>query len=176
MALDGIAVKCVAEELNRAFSGTRVDKIFQPERDEIVITAHGPAGGGRLVISASASNARAHLSEAKKENPAQAPLFCMLLRKHLIPSRILRVEQVGFERVLRIDFSATTELGDTVVKSLYAELMGRHSNIILVDGENRILDSVKHIDMSVSSVRQVMPGLPYEGAPPQDKKSTEVST
>lgn len=171
MALDGIAVKCVAEELNRAFSGTRVDKIFQPERDEIVITAHGPAGGGRLVISASASNARAHLSEAKKENPAQAPLFCMLLRKHLIPSRILRVEQVGFERVLRIDFSATTELGDTVVKSLYAELMGRHSNIILVDGENRILDSVKHIDMSVSSVRQVMPGLPYEGAPPQDKKN-----
>ncbi len=171
MALDGIAVKCVAEELNRALSGARVDKIYQPERDEIAITAHGPAGGGRLVVSASASNARAHLSASRKENPAQAPLFCMLLRKHLIPSRILRVEQVGFERVLRIDFSATTELGDTVVKSLYAELMGRHSNIILVDGENKILDSVKHIDMSVSSVRQVMPGLAYEGAPPQDKKN-----
>ncbi len=171
MAMDGIAVRCTAYELNEQLKNARVDKVYQPELDEIVIGFRRDRDNVRLVLSASANHARVHLTEQKKENPMQAPFFCMLLRKHLIPSKLMNVSQQDFERILIFEFACTTELGDPVKKYLIAELMGRHSNLIFTDEDGRILDSVKHIDVNISSIRQVLPGLQYEGAPSQNKKN-----
>lgn len=176
MAMDGIAVRCIAQELHRALVGARVDKIQQPERDELHLLFRGEQGNLRLLLSASASHPRAHLTQQKKENPASAPLFCMLLRKKLIPSRLISVSQVDFERTLRLDFAVVTELGDTVKRSLILELMGRHSNLIFLDEQETILDSIKHVDPSVSRVRLVLPGLSYTPAPSQNKKNPLTAT
>jgi len=171
MAMDGIAVRCTAFELNQILKNARVDKVYQPELDEIVIGFRTDHDNVRLVLSASANHARVHLTTQKKENPMQAPLFCMLLRKHLTPARLIRVTQQDFERILVFEFACTTELGDPVKKYLIAELMGRHSNLIFTEENGRIIDSVKHIDVNVSSVRQILPGLEYKGAPSQNKKN-----
>ncbi len=167
MALDGIVIKNTASELNKKLSGARVDKIYQPSRDEITIVFSSHT----LTLSVNAGMARANISTIKRENPQQAPMFCMLLRKHLIPSRLKNVCQTDFERIIRLDFEAMNEMGDKTVKSLIVELMGRHSNIILIDENSRILDSIKHIDITVSSVRQILPGLTYTPAPAQNKKN-----
>lgn len=169
MAMDGIAVRCIAFELNQILQNARVDKIYQPELDEIVIGFRTDRDNVRLVLSASANHARVHLTEQKKENPMQAPFFCMLLRKHLIPSKLTAVYQPELERILILEFACTTELGDPSKKYLIAELMGRHSNLIFTDEQKRIIDSVKHVDVSVSSVRQVLPGLDYQAPPSQNK-------
>lgn len=171
MAMDGIAVRCAAYECNQLLQNARVDKIYQPEQDEIVIGLRTDRDNVRLVLSASANHARVHLTNQKKENPLQAPFFCMLLRKHLIPSRLVQICQQDFERILVLEFACTTELGDPVTKYLIAELMGRHSNLIFTEENGRIIDSVKHVDVNVSSVRQVLPGLSYQGAPSQHKKN-----
>lgn len=171
MAMDGIAVRCIAYELNQTLENARVDKVYQPELDEIVIGFRTDRDNVRLVLSASANHARVHLTTQKKENPMQAPFFCMLLRKHLIPSRLVKVTQQEFERILIFEFACTTELGDPVKKYLIAELMGRHSNLIFIEETGRIIDSVKHVDVNVSSVRQVLPGLSYQAPPSQNKKN-----
>ncbi len=171
MAMDGIAVRCIAFELNQILENARVDKVYQPEMDEIVIGFRTDHDNVRLVLSASANHARVHLTTQKKENPMQAPFFCMLLRKHLTPSRLLKVYQQDFERILVFEFACTTELGDPVKKYLIAELMGRHSNLIFTEENGQIIDSVKHVDVNVSSVRQVLPGLEYKGAPSQNKQN-----
>lgn len=176
MAMDGIAVKCTAFECNQLLQNARMDKIYQPEQDEIVLVLRTDGGNVRLVLSASANHARVHLTQQKKENPMQAPFFCMLLRKHLIPSRLVRITQQDFERVLILEFACTTELGDPTTKYLIAELMGRHSNLIFTEQDGRIIDSVKHIDARISSVRQVLPGLMYQGAPSQHKKNPLTAT
>ena len=176
MAMDGIAVRCTAYELNEQLKNARVDKIYQPELDEIVIGFRTDHDNVRLVLSASANHARVHLTEQKKENPLQAPFFCMLLRKHLIPSKLIGVSQQEFERILIFEFACTTELGDPVKKYLIAELMGRHSNLIFTDENGKILDSVKHVDVNISSIRQVLPGLQYQGAPSQNKKNPLLAT
>ncbi len=168
MALDAVAIRAVAKELEIIIGG-RVDKVYQPERDEIAITVRTYDASYRLLISASAAHPRIHLTEHSKKNPKTAPLFCMLLRKHLASGRIKAVEQVGFERIIKLVIESYDELGDYTEKTLYIEIMGRHSNIILVNADDRVIDAIKRVDMSVSTVRQILPGGVYELPPSQDK-------
>ncbi len=170
MALDAVAIRAVTEEL-RCLEGGRIDKIAQPERDEIVIHVRTREEHYKLVASASPSHPRLHLTTASKKNPPAAPLFCMLLRKHIGSGRIVSIEQSSFERVVKISVESYDELGDLTTKQLIVEIMGRYSNIILINSENRIIDAIKHIDESVSSVREVLPGGLYEAPPEQEKKA-----
>ena len=169
MALDGIAVRALVHEFSRALEGARVDKVHQPEKDEVTITFRSKGGSYKLLLSASASNPRAHFTQVSKKNPMTAPMFCMLLRKHLSSGKIVKVIQPGFERCIEFHIESYTELGDLTVKRLIIEIMGRYSNIILTDADGKILDSIKHIDFTVSSVRQILPGMQYAPPPPQDK-------
>ncbi|MGN0179927.1 MAG: NFACT family protein [Monoglobaceae bacterium] len=169
MSYDGFVTRCVTEELNRTVLNGKIDKIYQPEKDEIILQIRTREGNFRLLLSASASNARVHLTSVKKENPMTPPMLCMLMRKLLSGAVISKISQTGFDRVIRLDAEARDELGDICTRSIIVEIMGRHSNIILVDGTNKILDSAKHIDFTVSAVRQILPGLKYEEPPAQDK-------
>lgn len=168
MALDAIAVKALVNEL-QCLVGGRIDKVHQPERDEIVIHVRTYDESYKLVLSASSANPRIHLTERSKKNPAVAPMFCMLLRKHIGSGKITAIEQTGFERIVRISIESYNELGDLTVKHIVAEIMGRYSNVILVSEEGRIIDSVKRVDGSVSSVREILPGGEYCTPPSQDK-------
>ena len=134
MALDGLAVSALAFEMNSCLSGLRIDKIHQPEKDELIISLHGTGGSYRLLLSASANVARACITNQSRQNPAAAPMFCMLLRKHLAGGKLACAVQPGFERIIEFKIEAKNDFGDIVVKSLIIEIMGRHSNIILVDG------------------------------------------
>jgi len=169
MSYDGMVTHCVVSELNQLLVGGKIDKVYQPEREEIILSIRTRDGHYRLLLSASASNPRVHLTEQTRENPMAPPMLCMLMRKHLQGSKILQISQLGFDRVIRIDTEGRNELGDLCVKSIIVEIMGRHSNIILVDENRRIMDSAKHVDFTVSAVRQILPGLIYENPPAQDK-------
>ncbi len=169
MALDALGVRCLTKEINSLVEDGRIDKIHQPEKDEITLGIRTRNGNYTLVLSAGSANPRVHFTDKKKQNPISAPLFCMLLRKHLSGAKIKAVRQVGFERIIVIDAQSYDELGDLTTKHLIIEIMGRHSNIILTNDQMRIIDSVKHVDITVSSVRQVLPGITYEPPPLQDK-------
>lgn len=169
MALDALCVGCLTQEINALIEGGRIDRIHQPEKDEITLGIRTFGGNYSLVLSAGAANPRVHFTDKKKKNPISAPLFCMLLRKHLSGAKIKSVRQVGFERIIVIDAEGYDELGDLTTKHLIVEIMGRHSNIILTNDEMKIIDSVKHVDITISSVRQVLPGVKYELPPAQDK-------
>ena len=169
MAFDTLCVKKIVEELNSTVIGGRIDKVHQPEKDELMIGIRTFEGGFKLVLSASANNARVHFSDVSKENPKTPPMFCMLLRKHLASGKIVKVSQPDFERIIEIDVESYNDLGDLTTKHLICEIMGRNSNIILCDENYRIIDSAKHIDFSVSSVRQILPGLTYQTPPMQEK-------
>ncbi len=169
MGLDAMAVRRLVNELSDTVTGGRIDKISQPERDELVLGIRTFTDNYRLVLSASSSNPRVHFTGAAKKNPKTAPMFCMLLRKHIGGGKITSVTQEGFERIIKISVESYDELGDLTVKYLIIEIMGRHSNIILTDGGMKILDSIKRVDLTVSSVRQVLPGLLYNEPPAQDK-------
>lgn len=161
MALDGITVASLASEWNRTLAGARISKIAQPEEDELLLTLKSSSGQRRLLLSANASLPLACLTDQNKTSPLTAPNFCMLLRKHIANGRILGVRQPGLERILILDIEHLDELGDPGRKQLIVELMGKHSNIIFCDEQNRILDSIKHISARVSSVREVLPGKEY---------------
>lgn len=170
MAMDGVSISALVEELNIGLSGARVDKIQQTEPDELMISFYGGAGGGKKVrLTANPQVARVCFTEDKKKSPETAPLFCMLLRKHLGGAKFKEAVQPDFERIIKFTFDGMNEFGDPCEKYLIAELMGRHSNIILVDETQKIIDAIKHIDFSVSSVRQVLPGLGYSLPPSQEK-------
>ena len=169
MALDAVAVRCLAKEIKKSVTGGRIDKIHQPEKDEIVLGIRTYTESFNLLLCASPAHPRIHFTNTKKQNPLSAPLFCMLLRKHLGSAKILDVRQVGFERIIVIDAEGYDELGDLSTKHLIIEIMGRHSNIILTNSDMKIIDCIKHVDISVSSVRQVLPGMIYEAPPKQDK-------
>jgi len=169
MAFDTICVKKITEELSETIIGGRIDKVHQPEKDELMIGIRTFDGNFKLVLSASANNARVHFSDFSKENPKTPPMFCMLLRKHLSSGKIVKVSQPGFERIIEIDVESYNDLGDLTIKHLICEIMGRNSNIILCAEDYRIIDSAKHVDMTVSSVRQILPGIRYEAPPAQDK-------
>ena len=168
---DGIVTKSIVEELSEKLVSGRIEKVFQPEADEIILLVRAWNKNHKLVLSASANYPRIHLTEAVKENPAVPPVFCMLLRKHLSGGKILSFEFNDYERIIGIVIEAANELGDISEKRLVIEIMGRYSNIILINSENRILDAIKHIDADISSVREVMPARPYILPPAQDKLS-----
>ena len=172
MAFDGITVCALAGELDRELAGARISKITQTESDELYITAK-PAGDRkqlRLLLSASAALPLAYLTTTNKAGPMTAPAFCMLLRKHLLGGRIMSVEQPDFERILRFRVRGTDEMGDLKDHVLVIELMGKHSNIILLDDAEHVIDSIRRVPASVSSVREVLPGRDYF-VPAQDKVS-----
>ncbi len=169
MALDAAAVLCLTEELYGKLINGRIDKIHQPEKDEITVGIRTPTDAYKLVISASPSHPRAHFTSVNKKNPITAPLFCMLLRKHIGGGKITGIEQIEFERIIRISIESYDELGDLTTKYLIAELTGRHSNIILTSRDMKITDCIRHIDFTMSSVRQLMPGLTYTLPPAQNK-------
>lgn len=164
MALDAVCIRCLVKEINEKITGGRIDKIYQPEKDEIVLTVRTYEKIYRLVLCANSTYPRIHFTNTGKKNPATAPLFCMLLRKHLQSGKILSVKQAGLERIIEFEIESYDELGDLTVKKLIIEIMGRHSNIILTIND-KIIDSIKRIDLTVSSVRQVLPGLRYEYPP-----------
>lgn len=168
MALDGAFLHTIKTELS-ARIGARIDKIHQPSREEIVFVLRWPGGNGRLLVSSSASNARIHFTDCPPKNPATPPMFCMLLRKHLGSGRLVAVRQLELDRVLYLDFETTNELGDLVVMTVAVEIMGRHSNIIVIGPDGKILDAVKRVDNTMSGVRMVLPGLTYTVPPLQNK-------
>ncbi len=176
MPLDAIALGAVAKELDEKLRDAKIEKIHQPERDEILLVIKGFSGTYKLAISASGSNARMHLVNETKENPASPPMFCMLLRKHLTGARIIGINRLGYERVVDIEFSARNELGDIVARHIICEIMGRNSNIIFLDENRRIIDSVKHIDLTVSTVRNILPGLTYMMPPASERLNPETAT
>jgi predicted ribosome quality control (RQC) complex YloA/Tae2 family protein len=175
MALDGACLSFITAEINARLENAKVDKLQQPERDEIDITFRLRGGNEKLLLSASSNNPRAHFTYIAKENPMTAPMFCMLLRKHLSGARFAGATQPGLDRILFLNFDCYNEFGDEVRRTLAVEIMGRHSNIMLLDEKGRIMDAVKHIDETMSS-RQVLPGLYYERPPKQDKVDvTDIS-
>ncbi len=171
MALDGAFLRHVKEELRAALVGARVDKIYQPNSEEFVFSLRGKSGAHKLLLSARANSARVHLTEATPENPATPPMLCMLFRKKLLSAKLVDVRQPDLERVLFFDFDARNELGDEVLLTLAAEVMGKHSNVILLDEQQKIIDALKRIDLAKSSKRQVLPGLKYSLPPSQGKLS-----
>ncbi len=167
MSLDGALLHCVKEELKNLI-GARVDKIYQPSREEIVLTLRLLGGADKsrksLIFSANGGSARVNLTSAEFENPQSPPMFCMLLRKHLGGGRLVDIRQDGLERILYFDFECTNEIGDIVVNTVVSEIMGRHSNIIVVR-DGRVVDSIKRVTDEVSSVRRVLPNIVYETPP-----------
>lgn len=161
MALDGIVIANLVCELNQNILNSRINKIAQPEKDELLFTLKGPNGQQRLAMSASASLPFLYLTDQNKKSPLTAPNFCMLLRKHIANGRIIRIEQPGLERIIRFEIEHLDDLGDLCHKILIVELMGKHSNIIFCKEDNTIIDSIKHISAQVSSVREVLPGRTY---------------
>ncbi len=162
MAYDGILMAALTHELKERLVGGRVDKIHQPEQDALIIHIKSYKEKLMLYISANSNLPHMTIIEDKMDNPLKAPMFCMLLRKHLTGGRIVDVKQHGLERVVMIDIESRNELGDMSIKRLNVEIMGKHSNIILTNAEDDvILDSIKRIPISVSRVRQILPGLNY---------------
>ena len=173
MPLDGISTRCLSAELDIALRDARVDRIYQPDRHDILFILRQGHENLRLIVSANPSMPRMHLTSEQRENPSLPPMFCMLLRKHLLGARVLSVRTPGSERILEICFQTQNEIGDKVEKTLVAELMGRHSNIILLNEDRRIHDAIVHVDESISRVREVMPARVYVRPPDQNKRSIE---
>ena len=171
MPFDGVVVKNMVYELSEILIGGRIDKIYQPEYDETLINIRAQGKNLKLVISANASYPRIHLTENTKENPSKPPVFCMLLRKHLVGGKITEISFHDFERIVVLHIDNIGELGDLTQKKLVVEIMGKHSNVILLNSEDKIVDSIKHIDKDISSVREIMPARPYSLPPVQDKIS-----
>ncbi len=169
MPLDGSVIAALQSELAPFAVSSRIEKIYQPEADELIITFRHQRNSMKLLLSAHNQYPRVQLTEAVKQNPAQPPVFCMLLRKYMVGARITRIEQPHFERMLVFHVLGTDELNQETHSQLIVEMMGKHSNIILVDAAtNIILDSIKRIPLHISRKRQVLPGLPYE-MPPSEK-------
>ena len=170
MPLDALCLTAVAGEVRAAVQGGKIDKIYQPTRDEVVLYIRGPAGNVRLLLSANPGHPRAHLTERNRENPEQPPMFCMLLRKHLQGARILELNQPPLERILDFRLETLDELGDRVERRLVLEAMGRSANLLLLDGEGRIVDCTRRVDGDLAKgQRQLLPGLFYRQPPTVDK-------
>lgn len=170
MPLDALCLSGLVHELNTALAGGKIDKIYQPGRDEVVLAVRAPKGNVKLLLSANPSHPRPQLTEIARENPETPPMFCMLLRKHLTGARVLGLSQPHLERVVDVQLEALDELGDRVERRLILEAMGRHANLILLDGEGRIVDCLRRVDGDMSAKRQVLPGLFYRLPPAQAKE------
>lgn len=171
MALDGIFLNLIRNEILTEAQNGKVDKIHQPSREELVIHLRTKSGTKKLFLSVRANSPRIHFTEHAPENPATPPMFCMLMRKRLINATLTDIRQAGLDRVLYLDFDATNEIGDRVKLTLSIEIMAKYSNILLIDGDGKIVDAMKRVDFSQSTVRQILPGFPYTAPPPQTKLS-----
>lgn len=161
MAFDGITTKIIVNELNNIIINSRVEKIYVPTRNEIWLNLHTASRKNvKLLISIDANNCRFHLSNESRNNPEKAPQFCMILRKYLSGAKLLSVSQFGMDRIVKFTFETIDDFGDIVKKDLIVELMGKYSNIILLD-DNKIIDSIRHVDITMSSVREVLPSRTY---------------
>ncbi len=166
--MDGLSLGFLAKELKNSILGARIDKIHQPFDDMLIFSLREKGRNCRLLIAAAPSCTRIHLTEAEFENPEKAPMFLMLMRKHLQGGRIIAIEQINGDRFLKIDISSRGELGDSSVKTLYFEAMGRHSNLTLVE-DGIIIDAIRRVTPDMSRVRNLLPSLKYEMPPMQDK-------
>ena len=176
MAFDAGMLACVVAEIREKSLGARVEKVFQPERDEIVLQIRSQEGGKRLTIHAGSNNPRVGFTSEQKENPMTPPMLCMLLRKHLQGARLTDITQAGFERVAILEFETRDEMGFTCNRYLIAEIMGKYSNLIFANAEKKVIAALRTVDFSTSSLRQVLPGMTYELPPKQDKENPlEVS-
>ena len=171
MPLDALCLSGLVHELKTNLIGGKIDKIYQPGRDEVILALRTPSGNRRLLLSANPNHPRPQLTELSRENPDTPPMFCMLLRKHLTGGRILDIIQPPLERVVEFRLETLDELGDRVERSLVLEAMGRHSNLILLDGDGRITDCLRRVDSDMSAKRQVLPGMFYRLPPVQAKRS-----
>ncbi len=170
MAFDAGFLRAVTYELNDRLADAKVEKITQPSQDEVDIAFRRYGKTERLCIRAGSNMPRLSLTNVTRENPATPPMFCMLLRKHLGGAKLIRAEQIGYERIVRLTFSAYDEMGFATEKHLVAEIMGKYSNLMLLSAEERIIAVMRPVDFSTSRVRQVLPGMQYEVPPPQDKR------
>ena len=168
MPMDGLTLGFIARELKKELLDGRIEKVTQPEKDMLLLLIRAQGKNQRLLLSAAPSFARAHITRTVYQNPLDAPMFCMLMRKHLQAGRITGIEQLGGDRILKITVENKDELGDSAPRELYLELMGRHSNLTLVK-EGRIVDAIRHVSGDMSRVRQALPGLPFILPPEQDK-------
>ena len=170
MSFDGIVTNALVKEFKETITGGRIDKIYQQEKDEILIHIRNLGNNYKLLLSASSNNPRAYLTDYSKQNPNTPPMFCMFLRKQLQGGIILDINQHELDRIITIDVKSLDEIGDISTKQLIIEIMGKHSNIILIDKSSEIiLDSIKRVPESISRVRQVLPGLKYQYPPSNDK-------
>lgn len=176
MPFDGIFTKAITHELNSILSGGRIDKAHQPENDEIMLLIRSQGSNHKLLLSANPSFPRLHITNSSKKNPITAPLFCMLLRKHIVGSRIIEIKFHDFERIATILVESLNDFGELVNKKLVIEIMGKHSNIILLNENDKIIDSIKHIDLEISRKREIMPARQYEFPPSQNKLSISKET
>ena len=173
MPMDGLTLGFATREMNAILPGGRIDRITQPEKDTIVLLVRAGAANHRLLLCASPNNARCHFTNLNFPNPLEPPMFCMLLRKQILSGRILSIQQMHGDRVIHVDIDTVNELGDHVLRRLVLEIMGRHSNLMLLDEDGRILEAARHVSADMSRVRQIQPGLPYLPPPAQDKIAPE---
>ena len=176
MPLDAICLTAVAAELRRAVIGGKVDKIYQPTRDEVVLHMRTGQGNVRMLLSANPQRPRAHLTETPRENPDTPPMFCMLLRKYFLGGRILAITQPSMERLLEFRFETLSELGDRVERRLVLECIGRKANLIMLDGEGRITDCLRRVEGDLSARRPLMPGMFYQAPAPTGKLDPTAMT
>ncbi|HAS92735.1 MAG TPA: NFACT RNA binding domain-containing protein [Sedimentibacter sp.] len=169
MSLDGIFLNSIINDLYKKLIGGRVDKIYQPDKNEIVISIRSKGENYKLLITAISNSPRLHLTNVIRQNPSEPPMFCMLLRKHLTSAHITNIKQINFDRIVEISFECKDEFGTAVNKSLITEIMGKHSNIIFINEDKTIIDAIKRVAENISSVRQVYPGLKYVIPPGSDK-------
>ena len=162
MAFDAGMLACTLAELRKTALGARIEKVYQPERDEIVLQMRSFEGGKRLLINAGSNNPRIGFSEIQKENPQNPPMFCMLLRKYLQGAKLVEIDQADFDRIAYLGFETRDEMGFECRRYLIAELMGKYSNLIFADGDKKIITAMRTSDLSFDSVRQLLPGMVYE--------------
>jgi predicted ribosome quality control (RQC) complex YloA/Tae2 family protein len=175
MSIDGLMIRALTHELQELVGG-RIAKIYQPAEDEIILQIRAKGANRRLLLSANPTYPRVHLTEHSRENPLEPPMFCMLLRKHCEGGILESVRQEGLERILHLDVRNRDELGDMSIRRIVVEIMGRHSNIILLDpATGQILDGIRHVTPALSTYRVVMPGSPYK-APPEQHKADPLNT
>ncbi len=176
MALDGITLGLVKNELRNYILGSKIDKIHQPSKNELVFILRTRNGGYRLYLSCDGQSPRVHLTRYNLENPKTPPMLCMLLRKRLCGATLVDIKQVNNDRILIFEFDGTTEIGDKTKYYIICEIMGQRSNIILCDNDYKIIDAVKRVDEEKSTVREILPGLKYELPPMQEKCNILTAT
>ena len=176
MAFDAGMLTCALSEIRRCATGARIEKVYQPERDEIVLQMRSFEGGRRLMINAGSGNPRIGFTETQKENPQNPPMFCMLLRKYLQGAKLTEISQASFDRVAFLGFDTRDEMGFDCRRYLIAELMGKYSNLIFADGEKKIITALRTTDFSLDSMRQLLPGMKYTLPSVQDKENPLLVT